>query len=351
MASDVSPDAGNSAAARLERVIMASPVLEPIIRRWAEISLPDCWLVAGAIVQTVWNDAFGFDPRHGVKDLDLVYFDDTDLAEDTEAGHAARIGALFAGLGVHVDVKNEARVHLWYARNFGFEIPPYTSSYHAISTFPATTTAIGVQPSPDGMRIAAPFGVSDLFALIVRPNKVQITRAVYEAKVARWRPLWPALKIVDWEDAPARHARNEMDKGGKPMPAPYTGGCQCGTVHYTLTEEPLRLVACHCKECQRQSGSAFGMSMLVKQASLTVTGPTKRFTRIADSGNPNTGVFCPECGVRIYHIPGYANDLFVLKPGTLDDTTWLRPEYFVWLKSAQGWVPVPDGVKPRQEQP
>jgi len=129
------------------------------------------------------------------------------------------------------------------------------------------------------------------------------------------------------------------------MHQPCTGGCQCGSVRYVLTAEPARLVACHCKECQRQSGSAFGMSMLVKRDNLAVTGPTKQFTRIADSGNENTGVFCPNCGVRIYNIPAYVEGMVVLKPGTLDDTTWLRPGYFVWMKSAQGWVPVPDGVK------
>ena len=77
------------------------------------------------------------------------------------------------------------------------------------------------------------------------------------------------------------------------MPAPYTGGCQCGSVRYVLTTEPIRLLACHCKECQRQSGSAFGMSMPVKKDSLTVTGLTKHVTRIADSGNEVMGVFCP----------------------------------------------------------
>ena len=107
----------------------------------------------------------------------------------------------------------------------------------------------------------------------------------------------------------------------------------------------MRLVACHCKECQRQSGSAFGMSMLVKKDSLTVTGLTKEFTRIADSGNELTGVFCPDCGVRVYHAPKPVRDVLALKPGTLDDTGWLRPDSFTWMKSAQGWVPVPNGVK------
>ena len=144
--------------------------------------------------------------------------------------------------------------------------------------------------------------------------------------------------------------REAADTGVDNMPAPYTGGCQCGSVRYVLTTEPIRLVACHCKECQRQSGSAFGMSMPVKKDGLIVTGPTKQFVRIADSGGEVTGVFCPECGVRIYHVPKSAEDVVSLKPGTLDDTSWLRPGTFIWMKSAQGWVPVPTGVKTLEKQ-
>jgi hypothetical protein len=92
------------------------------------------------------------------------------------------------------------------------------------------------------------------------------------------------------------------------------------------------------------------MSILVKEDSLTVTGLTKQFTRIADSGNENMGVFCPDCGVRIYQVSKYVQGVLALKPGTLDDTTWLRPSYFVWMKSAQGWVLVPNGIKALEEQ-
>jgi hypothetical protein len=84
--------------------------------------------------------------------------------------------------------------------------------------------------------------------------------------------------------------------------------------------------------------------------SLTVTGLTKQVTRVADSGNEVSGVFCPECGVRVYHALKSAPDVLSLKPGTLDDTSWLRPDLFIWMKSAQGWVPVPDGVKAREGQ-
>jgi hypothetical protein len=134
------------------------------------------------------------------------------------------------------------------------------------------------------------------------------------------------------------------------MPAPYTGGCQCGSVRYVLTAEPIRVAACHCKECQRQSGSAFGMAMPVKKNNLTVTGLTKQFACIAATGNEVTGAFCPECGVRIYHVLKSVPDMLSLKPGTLDDTSWLRPDLFIWMKSAQGWVPVPNSVKALEGQ-
>ncbi|HEX3989908.1 MAG TPA: nucleotidyltransferase family protein, partial [Acetobacteraceae bacterium] len=186
--------------ARLERIIMASPILAPIVSQWEAITLPDCWLVAGAVVQAVWNDLFGLEPNHGVKDVDLVYFDDSDLTQQTEANHEARIRELFSGEGITIDVKNEARVHLWYARKFGGKIAPYTSTWHAITTFPTTATAIGVQPAGSGLLISAPFGLADLLGAIVRPNKVQITEAIYAAKVMRWRACWPGLTIVDWAD-------------------------------------------------------------------------------------------------------------------------------------------------------
>ena len=92
------------------------------------------------------------------------------------------------------------------------------------------------------------------------------------------------------------------------------------------------------------------MSMPVKKDNLTVTGPTKQFMRLADSGNEVTGVFCPECGVRIYHLLESAPNVASIKPGTLDDTRRLQPELFIWMKSAQSWVPVPDGVKTLERQ-
>src|SRR5258706_5378622 len=86
--------------------------------------------------------------------------------------------------------------------------------------------------------------------------------------------------------------REAADTGVDNMPAPYTGGCQCGFVRYVLTKEPIRLVACHCKECQRQSGSAFGIFLPVKKDGLIMTGPTEHIVRIAGSGRRGYAVVC-----------------------------------------------------------
>jgi hypothetical protein len=183
----------------LSRTLFASPLLQPILTCWPEIALPNCWLVAGAVAQTFWNHRYGFDPAHGVLDIDLVYFDDADLSSDTETRHGERLRARFADIPAWLDVKNEARVHLWYAEKFGFEIAPYLSVEAAIETFPTTATTIGVQPAESGLEIYAPFGLDDLLNLCVRPNKKQITPDIYEAKIARWRTLWPALFCEPWE--------------------------------------------------------------------------------------------------------------------------------------------------------
>ena len=183
----------------LLRVVLArSAIVATVVDRWSEIALPDCWLVAGRLAQTVWNDAFGLPATHGISDVDLVYFDGGDLSEETEANHATRLRTLFADLGLWIDVKNEARVHLWYAETFGNVLAPYVSTEDAITTFPTTATAVGVQPRAGGLHVFAPYGLSDLLGLIVRPNKKQITQAVYDAKVKKWQARWPDLRIVAW---------------------------------------------------------------------------------------------------------------------------------------------------------
>ena len=117
-----------------------------------------------------------------------------------------------------------------------------------------------------------------------------------------------------------------------------TGGCQCGAVRYRIDAEPLTVLACHCTECQKQSASAFGMTMPVPREALTYTkGAPARWERTADSGNVVGAAFCAVCGVRLLHEPANKAMLNV-KPGTLDDTSWVVPVGHIWTDSAQPWV-------------
>jgi hypothetical protein len=185
---------------KLEVALRQNKWLGEILERFEEIGLPDSWLVAGGIAQTIWNLGCGQPAEFGLKDVDFIYFDEQDLSLEAEFDHERHLRDLFRHLPVKLDVKNEARVHLWYEKRFGYAITPYLSSADAIATFPTTATAVGVRWIRGKLECCAPFGLDDLFGLVVRPNKRQITRAIYEAKVDRWRSIWPRLTFLPWED-------------------------------------------------------------------------------------------------------------------------------------------------------
>jgi hypothetical protein len=185
--------------AELDRLLRASPVVAPLLDALPAWRLPGCYVGAGAVAQTVWNAAHGFAPDTGVKDADVVYFDGGDLSAGAEDRAEDLVRRSVPSLGVKVDVTNEARVHLWYERRFGVPLAPYRSTEEAISSWPTTAASVGVRPAAaGGLAVCAPYGLRDLFALVVRPNKTVVTEAVYTAKADRWRATWPRLTILDW---------------------------------------------------------------------------------------------------------------------------------------------------------
>ena len=118
-----------------------------------------------------------------------------------------------------------------------------------------------------------------------------------------------------------------------------TGACQCGAIRYSIDGEVYRLNVCHCRDCQRQSGSAFGMSLIIRPDAFRLgSGTLKEFQTTADSGRRKTCAFCPECGVRIYNA---TSALMAIKAGTLDDTSSLNPDAHYWTKRKQSWTPLP----------
>ena len=174
-------------------------VLWVFLERLAGLGLQDCYLSAGCVAQTVWNAAHGKPPAADIGDYDVVYFDAGDLTEQAENEASARVRNSMAGLPVVVDVKNQARVHLWYRQRFGYDIEPYTSTEDAIATWPTTATAIGVRLSHGRPQFFAPYGLDDLLSLVVRANRVQITPEIYRSKVARWTRHWPNLTVLPWD--------------------------------------------------------------------------------------------------------------------------------------------------------
>ena len=120
------------------------------------------------------------------------------------------------------------------------------------------------------------------------------------------------------------------------------GGCQCGTIRYRLFRAPEALYACHCKDCQKQSSSAFGLSMWVERDAIEFSGAEPRIYQThGGSGREKLCAFCGNCGTRIYHAGGVTrsagSDTLSIKAGTLDDTSRITPTCHLWTKSAQPW--------------
>lgn len=184
----------------LERILAQNPAI-PYALEVLHKEFDHAYLGAGCIVQTVWNDQTNRSIDYGIHDLDIVYYDEKDLSDEKEIAIEKRLQSLLSDTPFKIDAKNEARVHLWYEEKFGKRIEPYPSLEDAINSWPTTATAIGVKLDQKGnLNVYAPYGLHDLFGLIVRPNKLLISRDVYEAKVAKWLAHWPELEVISWEE-------------------------------------------------------------------------------------------------------------------------------------------------------
>jgi len=124
---------------------------------------------------------------------------------------------------------------------------------------------------------------------------------------------------------------------------PLAGGCQCGGVRYAIAEPPRALYVCHCRECRKQSASAFGISVVVARAGLRVTrGTPKRWSRPTDSGRTLHCLFCPDCGSRLWHEPASGGETVSVKGGSLDEAVDLGPAIHVWTSRKLPGVLVPE---------
>jgi uncharacterized protein len=187
---------------QFKAALLRNDTLTGVLSRAAGMALPGWYLVAGCLYQTVWNVVTGQPPEAGILDYDLAYFDDSDLSWEAEDVVIRSGQRFFAGLPAPVQIRNQARVHLWYEQKFGLPCLPHRSPEGAIDSFEATTACLGVRVEPGGRwRIYAPHGLADVFNLVVRPNPVLAPRRVYQAKTARWQRQWPSLTVLPWPAA------------------------------------------------------------------------------------------------------------------------------------------------------
>ena len=177
--------------------ILANRNNRAILDRWSDLGLPDGWLVAGCLFQTVWNLQAGRAPEADIKDYDLFYFDAGDLSEAGERAVQAHADAVLGDLGITIEAVNQARVHLWYESFFGHPYAALGSSRDGIERFLVPATCVGVRPG----ELCAPYGLAALYRGELAMNPLAPHRELFERKAASYRARWPALTILDPDGA------------------------------------------------------------------------------------------------------------------------------------------------------
>ncbi|TNC15377.1 nucleotidyltransferase family protein [Methylobacterium terricola] len=191
------------------------------------LALPQWRLVAGCLYQTVWNALTGRPRGHGLRDYDLIYFD-PDTSWEAEDAVLRRAAPVLASCPGPVEIRNQARVHLWFEARFGVPYPPLPDADAALARYAAIVHAVGVRLEPDdSLSIAAPFGLADLFGLVLRPNPALANETAYAAKAERVRALWPELTVLPWDgavQAPVKCRKDTpaLSTGLSPGPSPFS---------------------------------------------------------------------------------------------------------------------------------
>jgi hypothetical protein len=163
-----------------------------ILERWNALALPDGWLVAGCLFQTVWNLQDGRAPEADIKDYDLFYFDAEDMSEAGEQRVQAHVDQVVGDLGITIEASNQARVHLWYASYFGQPYDSLGSARDGIDRFLVPATCVGVRPG----ELYAPNGLGLLYDGVLTMNPLIPHADLFECKVASYRARWPWLRVV-----------------------------------------------------------------------------------------------------------------------------------------------------------
>jgi hypothetical protein len=181
---------------QLAAILRATPSLMQVLKTARALELPDWLVFSGAVYQPVVNHLTGRPPGYGIKDYDLAYFDASDVSYEAEDEVIRRVAAsLPEPLNDLVEVRNQARVHLWFEDHFGERYAPLSCTAEALKRFASATFAVGVRlEADDSLHIEAPFGLASLFALRLRPNPLRPSTH-FDRACANVRRRWPELVV------------------------------------------------------------------------------------------------------------------------------------------------------------
>jgi hypothetical protein len=174
---------------------MSNPINAELLMRLPGLGLNQCFLTAGCLFQATWNRLSGQPAARGVKDYDVFYFDGTDLSWEAEDTIIRRVRSLLGDLKANVEVKNQARVHLWYQQRFNADCPELTSSRDGIDRYLVACTCIGIEVATGDLY--APYGLRDLHNGVLRINPFNRQPSLFRRKAESYRLRWPWLRIIE----------------------------------------------------------------------------------------------------------------------------------------------------------
>lgn len=190
-----------------EQIEIAISILEQnkelmdILNYISNLNLPNFYIAAGSVFQTIWNKIDNKELNNNIKDIDVIYYNKGDLSIEKDIEYYKLISDYCnkQGYKYEIDVSNEARMHLWKKEKFGIDVEPYKSSEDAIDKWIATVHAIGVTKLGNKIMIYAPFGLSDVFSKTIRPIKHEYnSKEIYDKKANSWNERFDNLKIIEW---------------------------------------------------------------------------------------------------------------------------------------------------------
>lgn len=182
----------------LQKILFKNKSLKKLLKVLEKINIDNYYVGAGCINQTIFNYYHGYNLEYGISDYDIVYYD-KDTSYEAEDKVIKKISLLLKNKKIKLDIKNQARVHIWYKEKFKHDILPSNSVEESISRWGTTVTCIGVRLEKGKLIVFAPYGLNDLFGLTINPIKDNFIKEDYETKTSKWKQKWPKLKIISWD--------------------------------------------------------------------------------------------------------------------------------------------------------